>query len=277
MRELADLQKSWGRYCARPTNNVMNVGMNYLSDLVVRPGIRKRLWPLLLYRGQMNPGHAHRLWNMVLLMMAAEAETLADGLKILNNPAFTQLCGPVRAPGKYTLYNFFGRLHDAPEVTELVPGVTEYVRFMGLGPCGLRRIDLETSEQYCAPWRISTHPDYDPKAERPESGVRALYYPYVIHEAGTSGEHDLVRFVHELVPAFLPDYIRADACQDLIVGLLAGDITTGSAHDWVQKYVSKVWQMHPRWFDHSHKAISFNQPVPGTANEGDGQMWQERV
>ena len=35
-------------------------------------GIEKRFGPLLLYRGRMNRGHAHRLWNMVLLMMASE-------------------------------------------------------------------------------------------------------------------------------------------------------------------------------------------------------------
>lgn len=39
-------------YHRRPTNRVVPVGMNYLSDLVVRPGMRKRLWPLCLYRGQ---------------------------------------------------------------------------------------------------------------------------------------------------------------------------------------------------------------------------------
>lgn len=265
-------------YHRRPTNNVMSVGMNYLSDLVVRPGIRKRLWPLCLYRGSMNPGRAHRYWNFALLMMAAEAETLADGIKLANNQAFAQLCGPVNPPTKVTLYGFFGRLWDNPDVTENVPGLTEYVKSLELGPCWLTPVPHETPALYCAPWRISTHPDHDPNAERPESGIRNLYYPFLAHDPEKIDDGKaLVLLANQLVPNFLPDQVRADVCQDLIVGLLAGDVTTGNAQDFVIKYIRRVYQMHPTMYDQGKLALSFNQPVPGTTAYGDGELWSEVV
>lgn len=261
---MTDVATHMARYRAYATGRAIPAGMNYLTDLIVRPGIRKFLWPLLLYRGHMDPGHAHRLWNMALLMMASEAETLSDGIKIANNPAFSQLCGPVKAPIKTTMMSFFGRLWNSPDVTDNIPGFTEYVKSMQLGPCWLTPVALETGEQFCAPWRKSTHPDFDPQAERPEYGTRALYYPYIVHEAGVSGEHDLVRLVNQLVPAYLPDQLRADACQDLVVSLLAGDLTVDNAPDWVEEYVRRVFRMHPQKWDKTGRATSFSQPVPGT-------------
>lgn len=244
-------------YQSRATGNLMPVGMNYLSDLVVRPGIRKFLWPLCLYKGNMSPGHAHRLWNFSLLMMAAEAETLADGMKLAHNPAYAQLCGPVGKPQKITMFSFFGRLWNSPDVTDNIPGFTEYVRSLGLGPSWLRPVSLETAEQFCAPWRVSTHPDYDPKAEKPESGLRPRYYPYLVHDPETSDGQEIVQLVNEIVSKQLPAQVRADACQDLAVGILSGEINPADAYDWVNRYVRDVFKMHPtKWAD-----ISFDQPL----------------
>lgn len=268
---------SMSRYRARATNAVMPVGMNYLSELVVRPGMKKRLWPLCLYRGRMTLGRAHRLWNMALLMMAAEAETLSDGLKIVNNEAFAQLCGPLRAPEKTVLYGFFGRLFDSPDVTDNIPGFTEYVKSMQIGPCWLTPVPLETAEQYCAPWRISTHPDFDPKAEKPESGTRNLFYPYLKHDPKTSEGRDLVLLVNELVTKNLPDQVRADACQDLAVAILSGDIKPEDAPDWVNRYVRDVFRLHPQKYDQGSIAVSFNQPFARGDGDPDDRQWQDII
>lgn len=250
-------------YRRRPTNRVMQVGMNYLSDLVVRPGMQKRLWPLCLYKGCMSPGHAHRRWNFALLMMAAEAETLADGIKLANNPAFAQLCGPVNPPIKMSLNSFFGRLWDNSDVTDNIPGFTDYVKSLDLGPSNLMRIELETDSQFCAPWRISTHPDFDKHAEKPEYGTKALYYPYLAHNPENDDGHSLVLLANQLVPGHLPDQVRADVCQDLIIGMLAGDIEPDRAQDFVAKYLCEIYKLHPCLYDHGRRAISANQPIGG--------------
>lgn len=231
-------------YNRAATGNVINAGFNYLSDLIVRPGIEKKFWPILLYRGNMNPGHAHRLWNLSLLMMASEAETLSDGLKIANNPAFSQICGPVRTPTKRVLYTYFGRLWDNPDTTDLIPGFTEYVRSLELGPSGLQPVELETYSRTCAAWRKSLHPNPLKDCDfRPERGAPVLFYPYAAHNSSKPDEgRDLVLFVNSIVPATLPEQWRADACQEIILGILAGDISRGSAHDHVAKYIRKAFK-----------------------------------
>lgn len=260
-------------YRARATGNLMPVGMNYLSDLIVRPGIRKFLWPLCLYRGQMNPGHAHRLWNFTLLMMAAEAETLADGMKLAHNPAYAQLCGPVNKPQKQTLYSFFGRLWNSPDVTDNIPGFTDYVRSMEIGPSWLTPVSRETSEQFCAPWRVSTHPDFDPKAEKPESGAKALYYPYLAHDPKKSDGEDLVLLANKLVPHTLPHDIRADVCQELIVSILSGEISRDQAHDHVQKHIGRVFKsVEFKYMGSKHLKFSMDAKIRGYDPEDDRSL-----
>jgi len=272
--------RKYMRYQCAATNATVPVGMNYLSDLIIRPGIQKYFRPLLLYRGNMNYGHAHRLWNLVVLMMAAECETLADGLKVLQNPAFAQLCGPVKAPTKMGLNSFFGRLWDSPDVTRVLPGMTEYVKMMGLGPSRLTPVDLESDRQFVASWRVSNHPDFDPQAEKPENGVRALYYPFMAHDPKKPDDgQKIVMLVNKMVPKFLPEGIRADACQELVVGLLSGDVPASKAHDWVIEYVRKIYRAYPQLgrpeFANAKKYLSldhhFHQPG------GEQVLYTERV
>lgn len=260
-----NVYRAMEKYRARATGRVMRVGLNYLSDLVVRPGIEKRFNPLLLYRGQMNRGHAHRLWNMALLMMAAEAETLADGMKVTNNPAFSQLCGPVRMPGKMTIYNFFGRLHDNPEVTRNIPSFTEYVKSLELGPCGLFPVDVETDRPNPVSWRVSTHPE--PVQDFPkERGAKQLFYPYVVHDGAKPDGHELVALVNDAVPTYWPDHVRADACQDLIVSILAGEISKDRVREHAEEYVRRVYRMHPT----KYGPASLDAPL--SDEEGSGTL-----
>lgn len=253
-------------YRARPTGTAISAGMNYLTDLIVRPGIEKKFGPLLLYRGRMNYGHAHRLWNGVLLMMASEAETLADGVKLFNNPNFSQLCGPVRAPQKITMNSFIGRLTDNPRVTKLIPGLTDYIKSLGLGECTLTPVDRFSEERFCAPWRKSIHPHAG--EEPPERGIpksQQLFYPYMVHDKESPDEGAaLVKLVNSVVPGTLPEDIRADVCQDLIIGILSGDIAPGRVHDFVEEHVSKAFKVNPTRFEGTGFKTSMNLPITGT-------------
>ena len=241
---------------------MMPVGMNYLSELVVRPGMKKRMHPLCLYRGVMYPERALSLWNFALLMYAAEAETLSDGIKLQNNEAFAQLCGPLKPLSKIGLCSFFGRLWDNPEVTRNISGFTDYVKSLEIGPSTLQQVDVETPSRFPPPWRVSTHPDYDPQAERPESGIRNLFYPYLVHDPDKDdGGKALVMLANELVPHSLPEQWRADVCQDLVIGILAGDIPLDRAQDFVQAKISAAFKMLPTKYDESGLKISLNAPL----------------
>jgi hypothetical protein len=255
-------------YRRRGTGKMMQVGMNYLSELVVRPGMKKRMHPLCLYRGRMEPGRALRLWNFSLLMYAAEVETLSDGIKLQNNEAFAQLCGPIKPLTKLGMCSFFGRLWDNPEVTRNISGFTDYVKSLEIGPSMLQQVDVESNERYVPPWRISTHPEYDPQAVKPESGIRNLFYPYLVHDPEKDdGGKALVMLANELVPHTLPEQWRADVCQDLIIGILAGDIPLEHAQDYVQQKISAAFKILPTKFDEGGIKISLNAPLHGDDND----------
>lgn len=260
---IAERNKARRPYVRESTGRVINAGFNYLSDIIVRPGIEKRLWPILLYRGVLNRGQAHRMWNLALLMMASEAETLADGLKLLANPAFNQLCGPVRTPPKFTMNNFFGRLWDNPDTTDLIPHFTEYVRSLELGPSRLTPVPLETNAITCAEWRISLHPNpRKPWDFKPEHGAKQLFYPYMVHDVTKPDDgHDLVKLVNEAVPPGLPEQWRADVCQEMVLGILSGDISRGSIHDHVRRYIAGQFKANPILYEGTKFKLSLDAPV----------------
>lgn len=249
-------------YRRSPTNNVMPVGMNYLSELVVRPGMKKRMHPLCLYRGVMYPERALSLWNFALLMYAAEAETLADGLKLQSNEAFAQLCGPYKPLSKMGLCSYFGRLWDNPEVTRNISGFTDYVKSLEIGPSMLQQVDIESDQRYVPPWRVSTHAEYDSQAIKPESGIRNLFYPYLVHDPDKDdGGKALVMLANELVPHSLPEQWRADVCQDLVIGILSGDVPLDRAQDFVQAKISAAFKILPTKFDAGGPKISLDAPL----------------
>lgn len=258
----------WGAYKAHATGNLMKPGLNSLSELIIRPGIQKRLTPLLEYRGNMNAGHAHRLWNFALLMMAAEAETLSDGLSLAGNPDFSQLCGPHKRPNRLTLNSFFGRLWSNPEVTRNITGFTDYVKMMNLGPCRLTPVDPESPRANVAPWRKSLHEE--PYREASERGAKALFYPYVVHNHERPDEgRDLVALVNSAVPSLMPPDIRADICQEIIVAILAGELERGNVHDFVQKYISAHFKGRDwKWAPGSGAIGSIDAPLSFDAPEG---------
>jgi hypothetical protein len=259
------------RYQAPATGKRIQAGMNYLRNLIVRPGIQKIFGPLLAYRGCMNRGHAHRLWNFALLMMACECETLSDGLRVVNNPAYAQLCGPPKVPQKQHLWSYFGRLYDNPAVTNNIEGFTDYVRSMGLGPSLLIRVDRFTQERECAEWRVSLHPNAgEPVRER---GIAPLFYPYMLHDPQKPDDGAaIVKLVNQAVPWNWPEQIRADVCQEIIVGLLSGDVSVGGLHDAVAAYWRKHFKTQPRVYEAGLK-LSFSAPMPGTAD----LAWTERI
>jgi hypothetical protein len=73
------------------------------------------------------------------------------------------------------------------------------------------------------------------------------FYPYMVHDPSVADEgRRLVLAVNSIVPQSLPDFIRADICQDIVVSVLAGeialaDISPGGA----KQFISKVLKDHP--------------------------------
>jgi len=70
-----------------------------------------------------------------------------------------------------------------------------------------------------------------------------------------------VALANKLVPKTLPHDIRADVCQELIVSILAGDITRDQAHDHVQKHIGRVFKSVEFKFVPTGLKMSLDAPV----------------
>ena len=228
-----------------------------LADIendIVRPGIEKMLLPLAMYRGSVSLGNVQRKWNFAIAMMHAEAENYGDGVKLSNNGDYPHLCEPVTKVQHLTMRSFFSRLRLNPRVTDNIPHLTEYVKWVCPEGFGLTPVSLYTSRTDAASWRI-----FRKSPKGPRVSPKEIFYPYVIHKPNhdDGGAYDMMVLVNNAVPKGLPDFLRADICQDLIVGLLSGEISKDELKGKVKGYTRKVFEMHPMKYGH----LSLDAPL----------------
>lgn len=80
-------------------------------------------------------------------------------------------------------------------------------------------------------------------ARRPLEGFA---YPFLAHRPKEGdAERRLVVDVNNAVPKHLPDWLRADICQDLIVAILSGEIRRDELQGSIKEYAAKVFKAHP--------------------------------
>lgn len=240
----------WATAAERHAKNMKVVSLAALQSEIIKPGIEKFLLPLAMYRGTRSLGRIHRLWNFAIAMMKTECTSLGEGTILSQNEEYAQLCGPENQVNHIGLHGFFSRLRLNPKVTDNVDGLTEYAEWLVPRPFDLTPVALRSVYKNCAPWRI-----YEPLRLRKGGGnigphnIKSadLCYPYVVWEKGNDA-NTLVALVHAVVPRGLPEEIRADVCQDLIVDLLAGDLSKDALVGSPRKYVGQKLKNF-RWYD----------------------------
>lgn len=94
-------------------------------------------------------------------------------------------------------------------------------------------------------------PFLDMESERPDKG------------------RDLIAKVNAVIPKSFPEQVRADLAQDMILGVLAGDMTEAD----LAKSIPKYWTKYYKGYDNRFACLSWDQPVPGT----DGQRWDDKI
>lgn len=256
-----------------------SVALPVLENAIVKPGIEKHLHPLIRFRGAVSLGRIHRLWNFGQAMMLQECETHADGTQRLSlNPDFSHLAGPQCRVQLQSLRSLASRLCASPDVQRIDPLLTEYVREVFPHPFSLTpipEVTYDTKSWGVDHWRMYysrraqdffTHEEWEEykrqraigvlkralekqrrAAQRVEDALKpkgGLQYPYIIHEGGKP-EHDLVRLVNNIVPKWLHPDMRADVCQDLIVGILAGDFDKDNLALPAKEMLKRVQKMFP--------------------------------
>lgn len=81
-------------------------------------------------------------------------------------------------------------------------------------------------------------------------------YPYLSEDVPKDYGRGLLEFVNKLMPRWMPDYLRADACQDMIVAILTGEATTDQIKKDARKYLTKIFAEYP-W---KYKWLSLDAP-----------------
>lgn len=227
------------------------VNLATLESAIIKPGIEEHLTPLLMYRGSVGLGRIHRLLNLTIAAMEQDCTFSDITQRFQQNPDFSHLCGPEKAvTASTTLYSFFGRLEDNPDVTNNIPHLLDYVRGLGGYRFTLERVSLETHRHRnmgAGGWRtfVSKRVPRKPKLRVPrEAKPPPLLYPFLIHDAGRP-EHNLLKKVNAAVPRGLSPDLRADVCQDLVVGILCGDFSEDNLELPAKEMIRRVYKMFP--------------------------------
>jgi hypothetical protein len=246
-----------------------------LEDKIIRPGFDEHLKPLLMYRGQLTLGRAHRLWNMMVSAMEHEATYSDITQRLLRNPDYSQLCGPETKISLLGLRSFCGRLVDNPKVLGEMPHLKEYVEWLlpdWRGPFLLQPISEITHRRRnmgAGGWR--TFVDRRGREHRQTVRGEVLEYPFLIHDGGKP-EHDLLRKVVAAIPRHVPQHLFADMCQDLVVGILSGDYAEDDLNLPGREVVKRVWHMFPTKYN-----LSLDDIIPGTDASGDPLHYLDMV
>lgn len=236
------------------------ISIDRLQNAVINPGLEKHLKPLLAYRGAVTLGRAHRLLNLTVSAMEQDCNFSDITQRLQMNPDFSHLCGPDKKAQYMGLCGFFARLESNPDVTNNVPHLLDYVRSLGGFRPILTPVSYDSSRKRnlgAGGWRnfVSSVRSVETlKAPREQ-----LVYPFLIHDAGRP-EHDLLRKVTAAVPKYLNPDLRADICQDLIVGILCGDFSEDDLKLPAKEMTRKVSKMFPD----KYGPLSLDAEIPGT-------------
>jgi hypothetical protein len=222
-----------------------------LENKIVKPGFEKHLKPLVMYRGNVTLGQAHRMWNLMVSAMEQDCSFTDITQRFQHNPEFSHLCGPEKVKQGTPLKGWVGRLLDNPKVLAEEPHLADYLA--GLipayksypTPSRVSEITYRSRNIGAGGWRIlGKRPEDWKTGGNIKAKTKELVYPFLIHDGGKP-EHDLVRRVNAAVPKYLDPDTRADICQDIMVGILCGDFDPDNLKLPAKEMTKRVQQMFP--------------------------------
>lgn len=283
-----------------PLYQVIETSLSGLSQMA--PAVTKPVGPrivqaafaerdireLVLFRGNISIARARAIFVFLSACMDAGVETVADIVKASQITALSgayangksrfiskvsdlaHLSGLHSPLTNLGVYGFLARIRQTTSVWPLTPGINRWADHVR----GQLRIELEPVSRYAKwktkrPWRIR---------ERPE---HAEFYPYIV--GPPTDEMALVLRVHEAVPRYLPNELRADVCQELLVDILAGNMLVEQlgGEDFGRLIRDKMKQVRGRFTlsldepfkSHKEKSHGDRLPTRGDVLPSDIKHW----
>lgn len=236
----------------------MKLSLDLVKADIVKHRDFQPLTPLLLFWGRTSPARIHTLWNFILAAKRAKASTIAEIINLGRPSDLTHLCGLHKAVLHCSLHGFLSRLILCPSVTERVNGLREYVDSINF-----HRFQLTPIPLICR--RTETHWRVIEKRPRKHQQL------YVFKDQEVKAP-DLLTSVHNAVPITIPEEIRNDLCQDLLVGILSGELLLSDIPKRLGEYTQHVFAQYPM----KYGPLSLDAPV----REGDertlGEMLEDK-
>lgn len=220
------------------------VSLDLLKAEIARPALGAYLEPLQRFRGSLSINRARAMWSFTNAMMLAECESLNEGTKLFQVGDLAHLCGfHAKAISSQSIDTFFNRLRLTPKVTAMVPGLQDYVSALNRWPFHLEECGAEAFRL----GRDATLKKLNGKVvAKLKADIRdpsQSFYPFVVREP--KKEHELLLAVHAAVPKGINYKIRGDLCQDLLVAVIAGELTIENIPNELPKYLKEARKLIP--------------------------------
>jgi hypothetical protein len=245
------------------------------KDLMPTEKAESDLLPLVLFRGRKTLGEMQGLWNVARGLMIANVGSWLDAEMLAYScPEAVHTCGlhpngeTVSALGVAAgrLQSFASRLRSAPSVQAIQPDLWEYIDWLSHNAGGWRACITLAPIPRWSPWstlkwRRPVRPRvYRPLGPRFDEPAVPEVWPFLSEHAEATDGAVLVRLVDEAVPKTLPEIVRQEVCQDLLLGIVASEFPAAALGDraFVAQQVSLVLRRYPI----KYGPLSLDAPPP---------------
>lgn len=215
------------RHSGRPT-----LKLDDLKDIYwTTDKAERELLPLALFKGRATLGGIQGMWNFTQALREAEVESCGDvKFFIAENPDLPHSAGLHLSESDRNgaisgkLWRFTNRLFSTEGGSRIDPATSEYLRHLMNNSRRLIVTTLHQIDRYSPYSRVSWRKP-PAKTIGPDVPINPRW-PFLqeTRSADTEGM-DLLTAVDALVPAGLPNQLREDVCQDVVLSILTGEIT----------------------------------------------------
>lgn len=230
--------------------------LDRLKSRVLHPKRDEDFLPLTQFMGARGVGANQAMWNVLLAMQTLELKTTAELHKLgIASHDTMHLCGRHAPVQRMSLQGLLSRIRSTEDTFTLLKNdkhLSDYVRgFVSDNRLLLWTLTRTNVDVFDRERTRRFHAKYG-KAKF--SRVCPAFWPFAPSDANE--QHDLLEAIDRTVPKCLPESIRQDVCQDLVVSVLTGDITLDELQGSLPKHIKAVFKFHPTKYSH----LSLDQP-----------------
>jgi hypothetical protein len=238
-----------------------NLQIKHLDRYIVESMEReKELRPLLLFRGSMSEHRVRTLFALMRLLRDNDIPSPNQAQQFLSLlPDERHRSGLHAATiDSMSWIRWLCRLSQSPSVFEIDRNLKTYCDWLLAQTSSHSKFLLERISETAFRTRRDWRRVSRPRRIRKEVDGITEFYPY-LRERQELKDYLMLSAVHHAVSKSLPEDIRADICQDLIVSILAGEVSVDNCRDKIPEHLRSHRQMYgDRW-----RTISLETPLGG--------------